>query len=229
MPALSRFTIFILFLSILLGCTKEAPTFPNPEASLLADTIDCVGSIPTFPFSVEEVKQEFARKMELTNYEKCLYELADMDTFRRSKVSLEVDKGAYTLSVLYDRALLKRYPVVFGGNPRLDKLQQGDGRTPEGKFHIQAKYKHNTWDKFMWLSYPTAESYRKHAAAKKKKLIAEFVEIGGEIGIHGVPEEKDAWIDIRKNWTAGCISLKNSDVREVYRMIEVGTPILVRK
>ncbi len=219
----------LILLLCLVSCNRAEPVFPVPTAKLLADTIDCVSSVPTFPFSIEEVRRDNGPGIELVNYEKCLWELADMDTFQRSFVSLEVDKRVYALTVIYDGKLLKRYPVVFGGNPRQDKLQQGDGRTPEGHFQIKAKYQHNTWDKFMWINYPTAESYRKHAAAKKKKLIADFVQIGGEIGIHGVPEDMDFWIDIRKNWTAGCISLKNSDVRELYRMIEVGTPILVRK
>jgi lipoprotein-anchoring transpeptidase ErfK/SrfK len=29
-------------------------------------------------------------------------------------------------------------------------------------------------------------------------------------------------------WTLGCISMKNEDVSELYSMIKVGTPIIIR-
>jgi lipoprotein-anchoring transpeptidase ErfK/SrfK len=36
-------------------------------------------------------------------------------------------------------------------------------------------------------------------------------------------------IDRYKNWTLGCISLKNSDVEEIYTYIPVGTTITITK
>ncbi|MBT3756536.1 MAG: L,D-transpeptidase, partial [Candidatus Cloacimonetes bacterium] len=51
---------------------------------------------------------------------------------------------------------------------------------------------------------------------------------GGEIGIHGVPAGYDNMIDEKYNWTLGCISLKNVDVNEIYKLIKVGTRIEIR-
>ncbi|MGN6166026.1 MAG: L,D-transpeptidase family protein, partial [Flavisolibacter sp.] len=32
-----------------------------------------------------------------------------------------------------------------------------------------------------------------------------------------------------KNWTDGCISLKNGDVEDLYNYIPIGTPVTIRK
>jgi murein L,D-transpeptidase YafK len=54
-----------------------------------------------------------------------------------------------------DTIIIKQYPVVLGGNPVDDKLLQGDLCTPEGNFLIHAKYPHKSWEKFIWINYPT--------------------------------------------------------------------------
>ena len=51
--------------------------------------------------------------------------------------------------------------------------------------------------------------------------------IGGEIGIHGVPQHNDSLIDSQSNWTWGCISLKNHDVDELYSVIQIGTVVTI--
>ncbi len=217
----------LLLILLCWSCQRELP--PPPEIIPITDTVDCVGSIPTFPFDVEAVKDIFKPRVDYINYEKCLHEIFDFDTLDRKKIKFQVDKSDYSLAVYYKEQLLKMYPVVFGPNPRDDKLQIGDGRTPEGDFIIQAHYPHSRWQKFMWLNYPTPDSWRKHSKAKAKGTIADFVEIGGEIGIHGVPEDMDHWIDRKYNWTAGCVSLKNSDVNELYKLVSKRTPINIKR
>jgi len=53
--------------------------------------------------------------------------------------------------------------------------------------------------------------------------------IGGEIGIHGVPHGMDFIIDMKYNWTLGCISMKNKDIDEIYPYITKATIIEIRK
>ena len=113
-------------------------------------------------------------------------------------------------------------PVVFGADPIKDKLMQGDRCTPEGKFRVRDLYPHKKWSKFIWIDYPNATSWEKHKAAKTNGLIPQNAEVGGEIGIHGVPPGYDYAIDERMNWTLGCISLKNKHVDELYLIMIKG-------
>jgi murein L,D-transpeptidase YafK len=140
-----------------------------------------------------------------------------------------IDKSDYCLSILADTIIIKQYPVVFGANPKDDKLREGDQCTPEGEFRIVSKYPHKNWSKFIWINYPTSDSWSKHNAAKAGGRIPATSGIGGEIGIHGVPAGFDSLIDLRKNWTLGCISLKNKDVDEIYPYIGSNTKIMIRK
>jgi murein L,D-transpeptidase YafK len=142
-----------------------------------------------------------------------------------AKVSLLIEKAKYRLTVFYDRQPIKSYPVVFGRNPSGNKLHEGDQKTPEGIFHIQDRYEHPNWSKFIWIDYPTAQSWQNHFRAKSSGEIDELLPIGGQVGIHGVPAGKDALIEQRSNWTLGCISLKNTDVNEIYPFIKIGSLI----
>lgn len=144
-------------------------------------------------------------------------------------ISILIDKSDYTLQVFTADTLVKTYPVVLGGNPVDDKLRQGDSCTPEGSFHIVSKYPHRSWSKFIWLNYPTKESWKKHNKAKKDGLIPKNATIGGEIGIHGVPKGSDSMINRGINWTLGCISLTNSSVNEIYPFIDKKTVITIQR
>jgi murein L,D-transpeptidase YafK len=124
---------------------------------------------------------------------------------------------------------LKKYDCVFGGNPIDDKKYEGDKCTPEGVFHIQAKYPHQDWNKFILIDYPTAQSWKKFEANKAHGKIPFGAQIGGSIGIHGVPAKKEYLIDKTINWTLGCISLRNADVDEIYRYVKVGTKVTIAK
>jgi len=144
-------------------------------------------------------------------------------------LSLVIDKSEYKLTVKSDTIILKEYPVVFGRNPVDDKLKQGDKCTPEGTFYMKAKYPHSKWSKFIWINYPTRDSWRKHNAAIRQGKISDNAKIGGEVGIHGVPEGMDYLIDKKYDWTEGCISLKTKDINELYFYITESTPIIIIK
>jgi murein L,D-transpeptidase YafK len=144
-------------------------------------------------------------------------------------VKIIIVKSTYELSIWSENVKVKAYHVVFGQNPINDKFRQGDMCTPEGIFKIKSKYPHANWSKFMWIDYPTAESWKKHNEAISKGLIPASAKIGGEIGIHGVPKDCDYVVDNKQNWTWGCISLKNKDVNEIYEVVSVGTVVEIKK
>lgn len=147
----------------------------------------------------------------------------------KKDIVVYIDKSEHKLSLKVGEVTLKEYSCVFGGDPVSDKKYQGDGCTPEGIFHIRNKYPHRLWSKFMWIDYPNAESWRKYETNKKQHRIPPNAGIGGDIGIHGVPDSKDYYIDQNINWTLGCISLRNEDVNEIYQYIDIGTEVIITK
>jgi murein L,D-transpeptidase YafK len=161
------------------------------------------------------------KRTDLLNYSKPLPDLLPA----RSSISLFIEKRKYRLTVRANANDVKSYPVVFGRNPVDDKLREGDGCTPEGRFRIDARYGHRDWNRFMRIDYPTAESWRRFRQAIRSGRLRPSATIGGFIGIHGVPEGRDSAIEERVNWTLGCISLKNPDVEELYEVVRIGTPV----
>lgn len=157
--------------------------------------------------------------------EPSLQQVLDSLQLEKEDLGILIDKSDYKLYVLKDTSIIKTYPVVFGTNPIDDKLMQGDRSTPEGNFKVRAFYPHKSWSKFIWIDYPNKRSWEKHNKAKVENIIPEDASIGGEIGIHGVPDGNDSLIANKQNWTWGCISLTNKDVNELYTIIYKNMPI----
>ena len=170
-----------------------------------------------------------ASEKEYKNYHLEIAEVIDTLNLDAAKISILIDKSDYKLTVLIDTVIIKEYPVVFGGNSVDDKLMQGDKCTPEGEFKMKSKYPHSKWSKFIWIDYPNADSWHKHNVAKQEGEIPGDAKIGGEIGIHGVPAGMDELINLRINWTLGCISMKNKDINELYPYVSQSTLIEIRK
>lgn len=161
---------------------------------------------------------------DLLDYERPLPELLGAG-YDKGRVTLLVEKSEYRLTVLYDGRPVKQYPVVLGSNPVDDKLREGDGCTPEGFFTVQDLYPSDRYYRFLWIDYPTADSWRKHDRAVADGAIPAGSPIGGEFGIHC---EKDSDVDHMVNCTAGCVALKKWDMGEVYDACRVGTVVEIR-
>jgi lipoprotein-anchoring transpeptidase ErfK/SrfK len=128
-----------------------------------------------------------------------------------------------------DKGWYATYPVVFGNSSLQDKKMEGDNNTPEGTFRIVSKRYHEKWDRFMAIDYPTKESLEKFNQRKESGEIPANAKIGGGIGIHGTWPHEDFVVDRYKNWTMGCISMKRSDVEEIYDFSPAGTKVIIRK
>jgi murein L,D-transpeptidase YafK len=144
-------------------------------------------------------------------------------------VYIVIDKSDYELNVYDSKGWFATYPVVFGNGSLEDKKMEGDRNTPEGTFHIVSKRVHDRWDRFMALDYPTSDSYEKFRLRKLRGEIPASARIGGGVGIHGTWPHDDYIIDRYRNWTMGCISMKNDDVEDLYSYVPTGTRVMVRK
>jgi murein L,D-transpeptidase YafK len=144
---------------------------------------------------------------------------------------IRVRKTERILTVYEGTQPVKTYAVVLGKDPVWAKLYEGDQRTPEGEYHITRKYFHPFWSRFMLLDYPTARNRELYAWSRAKRLLPErgrrVPGIGGAIGIHGTEDERLNRRGV--NWTAGCVSLFNRDVDELYDLVEVGTRVVIER
>jgi murein L,D-transpeptidase YafK len=143
-------------------------------------------------------------------------------------VSIVIDKSSYELHVYDSKGWYASYPVVFGNSSLSDKKMEGDRNTPEGSFKIVNKRVHDKWHRYMGLDYPTKESLAKFNERKRRGEVPASAKPGAGIGIHGVWPHEDFVVDRYKNWTNGCIALKNSDVQEIYSFVPVGTPVTIK-
>ena len=125
-----------------------------------------------------------------------------------------VMKSERKLYLFNDETLLRSYDIDLGFAPEGPKFEQGDGRTPEGRYYIDRKNPDSLFHLSVGLSYPNEED---RAAAKEAG-----VPPGGDIFIHGARRR----IDKRgPDWTAGCISVSNREIEEIYSMVNIGTTI----
>lgn len=126
---------------------------------------------------------------------------------------MKIDKSAYKVYIYHNEEKLITYPRVFGFNAEDDKMQEGDGCTPEGNFGVRSMYAHSSWKYFIWIDYPNEESWSRFKQRKTDRILSNEATVGGEIGIHGM----DDMIENKTNWTLGCISLTNADIEDLYK------------
>lgn len=165
------------------------------------------------------------RKETTEKEEISLSKLVDSLSIHKKELWIKVCKSDYKLEVKHGDKTVKEFKIVLGYNPVGDKMMQGDYKTPEGIFKIRDKYPHRNWTYFMWVDYPTSESYKRFEERKRTGKIPQSAKIGGEIGIHGVPLGADHYIHQGINWTFGCVSLTTKHIKELYDNIEIGAKV----
>jgi murein L,D-transpeptidase YafK len=139
-----------------------------------------------------------------------------------------VSKKDYELKVFDEEGWYATYPIVFGSKDLGDKMREGDRRTPSGSFKIIIKKINKKWGAELLLDYPTAESYRRFNERKAKGLVPKNARIGNGIAIHATRKEEEWTIDNFYNWTDGCVSVKYSEMQDLYSYIPVGTTVSIQ-
>ena len=139
-----------------------------------------------------------------------------------------VDKSDYELKVYDDEGWYATYPIVFGSKDLGDKMKEGDKRTPTGSFKIVLKKIHPKWGPELLLDYPTGESYRRFNERKLKGIIPKSARIGDGIAIHATRPEEEWTVDNFYNWTDGCVSVKFTEMKDLFAYIPVGTPVTIQ-
>ncbi|MEM7470638.1 MAG: L,D-transpeptidase family protein [Pseudomonadota bacterium] len=144
----------------------------------------------------------------------CSSKFADYDGPQVTRILVLKEKRRMYL--MNGKRVLKAYDFDLGFAPEGDKLFEGDGRTPEGRYYIDRRNPNSSFYLSIGINYPNA---RDRAEARKLGKSP-----GGDIFIHGQPNLNPAK---RRgpDWTAGCIAVTNKEMREIYAMVNNGTAI----
>jgi len=126
---------------------------------------------------------------------------------------IEVHKSARRMYLLHHDQVLKSYHIELGFAPEGHKTQEGDGRTPEGRYYIDRRNPNSAFYLSVGISYPNAED--------RAQAEARGVSPGGDIFIHGTPRA----FRRKHDWTAGCIAVTDREMREIYAMVGMRTVV----
>jgi murein L,D-transpeptidase YafK len=133
-----------------------------------------------------------------------------------------VEKGKRTLTLMDGTKVVKTYKVALGRNPQGAKDRQGDHKTPEGIYSVDAKKPDSRFHKALHISYPSP--------ADRERAQKMGVSPGGDVEVHGLGSMW-GWVGAqhrRMDWTDGCIALTNEEIDEIYPLIKVGTPVEIK-
>ena len=132
-----------------------------------------------------------------------------------------VRKNDRKLELIRDREVLKSFDIALGLEPAGHKRQEGDSRTPEGRYRLIERNTDSDFFLSILISYPNADDRRTARAAG--------VSPGGQIMIHGQPNRPKHNEEFYRltDWTDGCIAVSNSDMVDIWLMTDADTPITI--
>lgn len=130
-----------------------------------------------------------------------------------------VKKSERRLYLYSNGEVLRTFNISLGLSPVGPKEREGDFRTPEGRYRLEAKNPNSDFFLSMKVSYPN-DNDRRRARAKG-------LNPGGQIMIHGLPNDpKHPASRYRgRDWTDGCIAVSNSDMVDIWLLTPTDTPI----
>lgn len=133
-----------------------------------------------------------------------------------------IEKSARRLMLISQGEVLKTYKIALGGNPIGPKERQGDNKTPEGTYVIDARNRDSRFHLSLRISYPNERDKN-----RAKEL---GVSPGGDIMIHGI-KNGFSWVGdahAEVDWTKGCIAVTNEEIEEIAKLAPNGTIVEIR-
>ena len=131
-----------------------------------------------------------------------------------------IEKGARRLTVYQDGKRVREYRIALGFTPDGDKVRQGDGKTPEGIYKIDRRNDRSKFHLSLGINYPQPED---RARAKKGGYSP-----GGDIFIHGQPNQIADGYRVKGDWTEGCVAIDNHQIEELFAATPMGTEVEIR-
>ena len=133
-----------------------------------------------------------------------------------------VHKKERAMVLMHSGQVIKTYKIALGGNPVGPKTRQGDHRTPEGTYVIDSRNASSMFHRSLHISYPNAPD--------RERARNLGVSPGGDIMIHGLPNGYGfvGAAHRARDWTDGCIAVTDSEIEEIWGLVDNGTAIEIR-
>jgi tetratricopeptide (TPR) repeat protein len=167
--------------------------------------------------TLQKAKEAFEKRIEALEKK-----FSDFAIQRGPVDRILIEKNARRLMLISQGEVLKSYKIALGGNPIGPKERQGDNKTPEGTYVIDARNRDSRFHLSLHISYPN-ERDRKRA----KEL---GVSPGGDIMIHGI-KNGFSWVGDAHagiDWTRGCIAVTDEEIEEISKLAPNGTIVEIR-
>ena len=130
-----------------------------------------------------------------------------------------VKKAERRIYLVTDQQVLKSFSISLGLMPDGEKIQEGDFKTPEGRYQLTERNGGSDFFRSIQITYPNRRDEERAARLG--------VSPGGRIMIHGQPNKPRYSKAYYRNydWTDGCIALSNTDMMDFWQMTSANTPI----
>jgi murein L,D-transpeptidase YafK len=152
-----------------------------------------------------------------------------------STARIVIKKSERKLWLYSGDKVVHTYRIGLGLRPVGDKVREGDRRTPEGDFYIFTKNDKSAFYLSLGISYPNAPHAERGlrdrlisrqeydsiiTALNAHKAPLQNTKLGGDIYIHGNGAGSD--------WTWGCVALEDADIKQLFSLVSVGTPVTIK-
>ncbi len=141
-------------------------------------------------------------------------------TLKTGRRAILVSKLEHHCYLLKQGRIEKIYDANLGRNWHRPKLREKDASTPEGEYKVVRMIRAGKYGLALLLNYPTQADWRQFQGLKRDGIIDPGARIGGNIEIHGGGGSG-------ADWTDGCISLSDSEMRDLYRYAYQGMPVTI--
>jgi murein L,D-transpeptidase YafK len=133
-----------------------------------------------------------------------------------------IDKSDRVLQLMKGGEVFRTFKIALGIRPEGDKREEGDFKTPEGRYMLDTRNPKSDFFLSIHVSYPDVND--------RREARARGVNPGGAIMIHGQPNEPTRSEEYYRSqdWTNGCIAVSNSDMIDIWLMTPDNTPIEIR-
>jgi murein L,D-transpeptidase YafK len=131
-------------------------------------------------------------------------------------------KKAHKLFLMSGDATVRSYSVALGRGGPGPKQRQGDHKTPEGLYRVDARNRASRFHRALHVSYPNDED-----KARAHKL---GLDSGGDIMIRGI-QNGPGWLgSVHRvvDWTDGCIAVTDNEIEDIWTLVPDGTPVEIR-
>jgi murein L,D-transpeptidase YafK len=145
---------------------------------------------------------------------------AHADSLPAKADAVLIYKSERLLMLLRAGEVIAHFPISLGRNPVGPKTREGDARTPEGRYYIDWRNPDSRFYRSLHISYPNPRDLAQaHSTGKPA---------GGNVMIHGMPNDpalaRISWDD----WTDGCIAVANDAMDAIWNAVDDGTVVVIR-